>query len=128
MEWMTRPSATSNSTGRPSGQTLLLAASVAGSCLLVGYLLFFHSPGATADNAADPKSRLTLADIPFDGQRAYDYLNELCALGPRVSGSQGMQAQQELLTSHFRKLGGTVRCKNFASAIPRRASRCRWPI
>jgi len=73
---------------RPSGQTLLLAAAIAGSCALVGYQLWFHDPSGKAAAAADVKSRLTLADIPFDGQRAYDYLNDLCALGSRVSESE----------------------------------------
>jgi len=89
-----------------------------GSCALVGYLLFFHPPGAMAHSAVEAKSRLTLADIPFNGEQAYEYLNELCALGPRVSGSPGMQAQQELLTSHFRRRGGTVRLQKFRIRHP----------
>lgn len=97
---------------------MLLALSIGGSCLLVGYLLFSGGPGSS-DGAAPPaKSRLTLADIPFDGQRAFDYLNELCALGPRLSGSDGMKAQQELLVSHFTKLGGKPRLQKFRIRHP----------
>lgn len=103
---------------RPSGQTLLLAAAIAGSCALVGYQLWFHDPSGKAAAAADVKSRLTLADIPFDGQRAYDYLNDLCALGPRVSESEGMRAQQQMLTAHFKKLGGQVRLQKFRVRHP----------
>jgi glutaminyl-peptide cyclotransferase len=110
--------ATSSANARPTGQTLLLAASIAGSCALVGYFLFFHAPGATALSAVESKSRLTLSDIPFNGERAYEYLNELCALGPRVSGSPGMQAQQELLAAHFRRLGATVRLQKFRIRHP----------
>ena len=47
-------------------------------------------------------SRLTLKDIPINGQRAYAYLKEICELGPRPSGSAAMVAQQELLVEHFR--------------------------
>lgn len=102
---------------RPSGQTVLLAAVVVGSCVLVGYLLVFHNAGASAPRAAIP-SRLELADIPFNGQRAYEYLNDLCALGPRRSGSRGMEAQQDLLAAHFRKLGGKVRLQKFRVRHP----------
>ena len=102
---------------RPSGQTLLLAGVVAASCVLVAYLLVFHDP-SPARGTAETHDRLTLADIPFGGARAYDYLHELCALGTRVSGSKGMQAQQELLTAHFQKLGGKVHLQKFRIRHP----------
>src|SRR3990172_9234688 len=103
---------------RPSGQTLLLAAAIAGSCALVGYVVFFHDSGPTSLSAADTKSQLSLGEIPFDGQRAYDYLNDLCALGPRPSSSRGMEAQQQLLKAHFQKLGGKVRFQKFRVRHP----------
>ncbi len=56
---------------------------------------------------------LTLDDIPFDGQRAYEYLKQLCAIGPRPSGSPGMAAQQKFLEEHFRRLGFTVEYQRF---------------
>src|SRR5262245_24799072 len=102
----------------PSGQTLLLIAALSGSCLLVGYLLVFDRAPAAAPAAAGSGSRLSLADIPFNGSRAFDYLSELCALGPRVSNSRGMQAQQELLAAHFQKLGGKVRWQKFRIRHP----------
>ncbi len=39
---------------------------------------------------------------PLDGQRAFGYLEQLCAIGPRPSGSAGMAKQQELLRSTSR--------------------------
>ena len=36
-------------------------------------------------------SNLKLADIPVDGERAYGYLKDICAIGPRVCGTDGMQ-------------------------------------
>jgi hypothetical protein len=51
--------------------------------------------------------------VPFDGQRAKKYLQQLCDLGPRISGTEGMKKQQELLESHFRKLGATVQRQEF---------------
>jgi glutaminyl-peptide cyclotransferase len=55
---------------------------------------------------------------PLDGARAYRYLQEICALGPRPSGSPGMQRQQELVTRHFEQLGGKVTLQKFQAANP----------
>src|SRR5712692_2145335 len=35
--------------------------------------------------------------IPFDARRAMGYLDDLCKIGTRVSSSEGMKKQQELL-------------------------------
>lgn len=51
--------------------------------------------------------------IPFDGDRAMKYLKELCDLGPRISGSDGMKKQQDLLIRHFEKHGGVVEKQTF---------------
>ena len=56
--------------------------------------------------------------IGFNGSRAYDYLKQLCALGPRRSGSPAMAAQQELLVKHFEKLGGKVELQRFTARNP----------
>src|SRR5262249_39707768 len=50
---------------------------------------------------------------PFDGERALGYLRDICRLGPRVSGTEGMRKQQELLKAHFEKLGGKVCFQRF---------------
>lgn len=52
---------------------------------------------------------------PFDGSRAHEYLKQLCAIGPRISGSAGMKKQQELLEAHFKKLGGQVTFQRFTA-------------
>ncbi|MBX7104505.1 MAG: M28 family peptidase [Gemmataceae bacterium] len=51
--------------------------------------------------------------ISIDTVRAMGYLKQLCALGPRVSGSAGMGKQQELIEEHFKKLGATVTWQKF---------------
>jgi hypothetical protein len=63
-------------------------------------------------------SKLTLTQIPFDGERAYAYLKEICAIGPRVSGTEGMQRQQAYLQAHFTKLGGRVSLQEFTRRHP----------
>lgn len=50
---------------------------------------------------------------PFDAARAMGYLKQLCAIGPRVSGSVGMTRQQQLIDEHFTKLGATVTYQRF---------------
>lgn len=102
---------------KSTGQNALLAAVVIGGALVMGYLLLFYD-GAPAAPAAAIPSRLDLADIPFNGQRAFDYLEQICAIGPRVSGSPGMATQQRLLTDHFEKLGGNVRRQEFRVRDP----------
>jgi hypothetical protein len=63
-------------------------------------------------------SKLKLANIPVNGERAYGYLKDLCAIGPRFSGSEGMQQQQAQLKEHFSKLGGRVSFQEFNARNP----------
>lgn len=54
--------------------------------------------------------RLAAADEPaaFSGDRALAHLEAICRLGPRPSGSPGMDRQRALLVEHFRAAGATV--------------------
>ena len=56
--------------------------------------------------------------VPFDGKRAMQYLGELCAIGPRISGSAGMTRQQAILQKHFEKYGSTVEVQKFDGKQP----------
>jgi hypothetical protein len=63
--------------------------------------------------------------IAIDGKRAMRYLQAICDIGPRMSGTQGMKKQQELIRKHFEDLGCQVRAQNFeakqtsqAKAVP----------
>lgn len=51
----------------------------------------------------------------FSGTRAMEYLEAICELGPRPSGSKGMQEQRELLIRHFQKAGAKVFRQAFRS-------------
>jgi glutaminyl-peptide cyclotransferase len=44
----------------------------------------------------------------FSGPRAMAYLEAICDLGPRPSGSEAMRRQRALLAEHFRAAGATV--------------------
>ena len=96
-------------------QTWFLALSFAVATLLVAYIVFFTGAEPTAQPAAQP---LQLHQIPVDGRRAYSWLQRICDLGPRVSGTAGMVRQREMLTSHFAQLGGIVEPQNFAVRHP----------
>ncbi|QVL34894.1 M28 family peptidase [Telmatocola sphagniphila] len=50
---------------------------------------------------------------PFDPDRAMKYLKQLCDLGPRISGSDGMAKMQDLLKKHFENLGAKVTFQKF---------------
>ena len=54
----------------------------------------------------------------FDGRRAYGYLREICTFGNRMSGSEGMKQQQELLEKHFKQLGFEVEYQRFSTKHP----------
>jgi len=65
-----------------------------------------------------PASKPKPGEVPFNGERAYGYLKDLCAIGPRVSGTEGMQRQQAYLKAHFEKLGGRVSLQEFGARHP----------
>ncbi len=44
--------------------------------------------------------------VAFDAKRAMGYLEAICNIGPRISGTEGMKKQQELIEKHFKDLGG----------------------
>lgn len=53
------------------------------------------------------------AAVKFDADRSLRYLKQLCDIGPRVSGTDGMKKQQDLLEKHFKDLGATVTRQEF---------------
>lgn len=53
--------------------------------------------------------------IPFDGKRAMKYLEEICALGPRMSGTEQMKAQQDLIKKHFAAFDCKVEAQTFSA-------------
>ena len=54
-------------------------------------------------------------DNGFDAARAMRYLNEICKIGPRISGTDGMAKQQALLEKHFKSLGGSIEFQRFTA-------------
>lgn len=102
------------------GQTIFLGLAVlvlAG----VGSIVLFSNRGEAEHQR--PGRPVTLETIPFNGRQAFQHLEEICAIGRRISGTAGMQKQQELLTTHFKQLGAGVSLQQFDVRHPEDGSR-----
>jgi Zn-dependent M28 family amino/carboxypeptidase len=49
----------------------------------------------------------------IDRERVMRYLQQICAIGPRKSGSEGMTKQQDMLKQHLEALGAKVEMQRF---------------
>jgi glutaminyl-peptide cyclotransferase len=89
--------------------------------LLAGMMAGFSAAAMHAQTGA-AQAEVDAADIsrvnPLDPKRAFGYLEELCDLGPRYSGSPAMLKQQKLLVDYFQKLGGKVSLQEFRAKNP----------
>lgn len=56
------------------------------------------------------------APFPFDAVRALKYLHEICRIGPRISGTSGMDRQREYLRAHFEPLCDRFAFQKFSTA------------
>jgi hypothetical protein len=74
-------------------------------------------PPVKRDSFASDREDNQLAEKPlaFDGKRAMGYLESICKIGPRMSGTEGMKKQQELIEKHFKALGGKVTYQRFTA-------------
>jgi hypothetical protein len=64
--------------------------------------------GVRAEEPATP-----VAAPSFSGARAMAHLEAMVAIGPRVSGSEGMTKQRAMIVEHFRAAGATVTPQRF---------------
>jgi hypothetical protein len=87
---------------------LLLLAVLAAGILL--WTVWIGPAMAPTENAVEP--------APIDGERAYDYLKQICALGPRPAGSQANTAQRKMVADHFKAHGAIVTEQPFAARDP----------
>jgi hypothetical protein len=73
---------------------------------------------AKADTPTKFVSQQQQLSNPLDATRAFMYLQAICSLGPRPSGSPGMTKQQQILAAHFKQLGGKVSRQEFEARHP----------
>lgn len=72
---------------------------------------------ATGGNAKDDAK-----PVKFDSERALKYLKQLCDIGPRISATDAMKKQQEIIEKHFKDLGATITRQEFkAKQLSRKA-------
>jgi glutaminyl-peptide cyclotransferase len=90
------------------GASALLVAAIAGL-----FMLKTWSNGA--EHAGEPFASDRAKSGGFDGKRALGYLEDVCAIGPRISGTDGMKKQQELIEKHFEKCGAKVDYQRFSA-------------
>jgi len=77
-------------------------------------------PPKMTEFATGTDGKDTTAGVKFDADRSMKYLKQLCDIGPRISDSEGMKKQQEIIEKHFKDLGATVTRQEFKA---RQASR-----
>lgn len=95
-------------TGRVWIGWLVVALAIGGG--VAAWQLFGRGRRPPAGGAA---SSPRVGDSPVDGARSYTWLQRVCELGARPSGSPSMRRQQELLTEHFQGLGARVELQTF---------------
>jgi hypothetical protein len=70
---------------------------------------------STRDAFAADRAPAEPAAVAFDGQRALGYLEAICKIGPRMSGTAGMKQQQEMVQKHFEARGAKVELQRFTA-------------
>ncbi|MEM6656259.1 MAG: hypothetical protein AAF596_10675, partial [Planctomycetota bacterium] len=95
---------------QPRAAITVVATSPIATLLAVSsfFVAFFAAAVPPRVAAANPPVANPAVANPLDADRAMSYLEAVCDLGPRPSGSDGMTKQQELLAEHFQTLGKTV--------------------
>ena len=90
------------------GLVLLLVAGAGGAYLMMQKPAVKSTVTSPGQGATYPAPL-----VPFDGQEAMKYLKEICALGPRISGTPAHAKMVDLAEKHFKDLGLTVTRQTF---------------
>jgi glutaminyl-peptide cyclotransferase len=67
------------------------------------------------DGFAQDRAPVPVQPVAFDGDRAMGYLEAICKIGPRISGTEGMTKQQALVKKHFEACGAKVELQRFSA-------------
>ena len=100
---------------RFSARTLLLIAAALSLGLGVPYVQKLRTTRADANPSLTP--------APINGARAYAYLKQICAIGPRPAGSAANARQRQMVARQFAEHGATVREQPFQGIDPRSGAR-----
>ena len=91
---------------------------VGGAILLAAVVLLFQVEAIQLAWSQRGVGPFNAKGNPLDAARTYGYLKEVCAIGPRISATPGMQKQQALIKTHFEKLGAKVSFQEFDARHP----------
>ncbi len=67
----------------------------------------------------NPYSKPALAGDSFDKDIAFKWLEAVCKIGPRISTTEGMKKQQQMLIGHFQSVAGKAYYQRFNVNDPR---------
>jgi len=105
---------------------------LAGVCLALLFLLSSacraepqhrEAQASTQAGASSPAARANDAPAPsatggFDGQKAYEHVARLVAIGPRTPGSEGIRRAQEYIRNQLPSFGCPVEEEDFHASTP----------
>lgn len=99
-----------------SGKRLVLVL-LGAACLACGGIAFMSQQQRTqfAEDRLPTTAPADVKAVAFDGARAMKYLKQVCDIGPRISGTEGMKKQVELVQKHFTGLGAHVELQRFSA-------------
>jgi hypothetical protein len=109
---------------RASTLVVVLIALVLGLGLLgtISWFVMFQQPtdpetkkSRPRDQFAEDRAPPPAQPLAFDSRRAMGYLEDICKIGTRISGSEGMKKQQEMLRKHFEAHGAKVEFQRFTA-------------
>lgn len=89
----------------------------------IGITILPPYAASLSTSMAEPEMIAAPQPSPIDGERAYGYLNAICAIGPRPAGSEANARQRRLVADHFRAMGATIREQNFSARDPQSNAR-----
>src|ERR1700674_3431243 len=98
---------------------VLLCAAASASCSSKGSATIEAAPAAASASApqwlAAPPAASTGG---FDGQRAYQYVADLVAIGPRTAGTDGNHRAQQYILGKLQSFGCTADQEDFSASTP----------
>jgi acetylornithine deacetylase/succinyl-diaminopimelate desuccinylase-like protein len=86
--------------------------------LLVAIAISAIVPQSSWLGSREVSAAMAAKPAPIDGKRAFSYLEKICALGPRVAGSQANTRQREQVAAHWKAMGASVREQPFTGVHP----------
>lgn len=91
-------------------------------CLFFVFALWGNAASYAQQPQAGAPGVAVASDNPLDAERTMRYLEQICDIGPRPSGSEGMRRQIVLMDQHFKPLveevGGVVEHQTFRAPNP----------